>query len=73
MFSSFASQVHLLAYLNKFLYSSAISINLLFLPVRMARTGNTFSIVANILLMLGERRDQVLLLTSTKTQLFFFF
>lgn len=38
----------------------------------MARIGNIFSIVAHTFLMLGEKRDQVLLLASTETQLFYF-
>lgn len=38
----------------------------------MARIANIFSIVANFL-TLGEKRDQMLLLTLTKTQLFGFF
>lgn len=38
----------------------------------MARIGNIFSIVANFL-TLGEKRDQMLLLTLTKTHLFGFF
>lgn len=69
MFSQFASQDHLLSYCSKFFYFSVISISLLFLPARMARIGNIFSIVANIFLTFGEKRDQMQLLASTKTHL----
>ncbi|XP_041252389.1 26S proteasome non-ATPase regulatory subunit 10 isoform X1 [Onychostruthus taczanowskii] len=54
------------------LCASTISTSLLFLPARMATTGNIFSIVAHIFLMLGEKRDQMLLNVSIETELVYF-
>lgn len=72
MFSWSASQVHLLSYFNRFLCSRAILISLLFLPARMARTGNIFSIVAHTFWMLGEKRNQILPLALTEPNCFIF-
>lgn len=68
-FSQFSSQAHLLSHPHRLLCSSTILISLLFLPARMATIGNIFSTVAHIFLMLGEKRDQMLLLASAETEL----